>query len=89
MKLQYFGHLMWRANSLEKTLMLGKKAGEGDDRGWDDWMASLDSIDMSLSKLQKMQKDGEAWRAAIYGVAKSWTWLSKWATTTPQSYFEE
>ena len=53
-----------------------KAGGEGDDRGWDGWMASLDSMDMSLSKLQEMVKDREAWHAAVHGVAKSWTPLS-------------
>ena len=53
---------------------------EVDDRGWDGWMASLDSMDMSLSKLQEMVKDREAWRAAVQGVAKSQTQLSNWTT---------
>ena len=51
-----------------------------DDRGWDGWMASLDSMDMSLSKLQEIVKDREAWHAAVHGVAKSWTWPSDWTT---------
>ena len=73
LKLQYFGHLMGRTDSLEKTLMLGKikhreKRG---NRGWDSWMASLTQY-MSLSKLHKMVKDREAWRDAVYGVANSW-----------------
>ena len=85
--LQYFGHLMGRADSLEKNLMLGKtKAkGEGDDRGWDGWMAS-DSMDMSLSKVREIVKDREAWLAVAHGVGKSQTWLSDWTTTTTTNY---
>ena len=69
--LQYFGHLMGRADSLEKTLMLGKtKAkGEGDDRGCDGWTAS-DSMDMSLSKFRAIVKDREAWLAVAHGVGR-------------------
>ena len=72
LKLQYFGHMMQRANSLENTLMLGK-IGKRDDRGGAGWMASIDSMDMSLRKLQEMVKDRKAWHAAIHGVTKSWT----------------
>ena len=79
LKLQYFGHLMRRTDSLERhrcwKRLKGK--GEGDDRGWDGWMASL-SLDMSFSKLRELAMDREAWSAAVHGVAKSWTWLSNW-----------
>ena len=77
-KLQYFGHLMWRTDSLEKTLMLGKIEGKGDDRGWDGWIASLSPMDMNLSKLQELVMDREAWHAAVHGITKSWTWLRDW-----------
>ena len=77
--LLYFGHLMWRADSLEKTLMLGKI--EGRRRGWDGWMASV-TQDMSLSKLWEIMKDREVWGAAVHGVTKSQTQLSDWTATT-------
>ena len=87
LNLQYFGHLMRRANSLEKTLILGKTDGRrrrGQKRMR--WLNSItDSMDMNLTKLQEIVKGREAWLAAVYDVAKSWTGLSHSATTEDQS----
>ena len=88
LKLQYFGHLMWRVDSLEKTLMLGGIGGRR-RRGWQrmSWLDGItDLMDTSLSELQESVLDREAWRAAIHGVTMSQTWVSNWTELNPSSY---
>ena len=85
MKLQYFGHLMWRADTLKKILMLGKTEGK---RRWRQqrmrWLDSItNSMDINMSNLREIVKDREAWSTVVHGVAKNWTRLSNW-TTTPK-----
>ena len=94
LKLQSFGHLMswlignelthWKRPWCWERL---KAVGEGDDRGWDAWMSSPDSMDMSLSNLQKMVKDRKVWCVEVHRVAKSWTCLSNWTELNWMSFY--
>ena len=92
LKLQYFGHLMWRTDSLEKTLILGKTESRR-RRGWQRmrWLDGItDAVNLNLGKFQEMVRDKEAWHAAIHGIAKSQTRLGNWTTTKcyrPYLYF--
>ena len=88
LKLQYFGHLMWRADSFEKTLMLGKI--ESGRRGWQSmrWLDGItDSMDTSLSKLRELVVDRKAWHAAVHVVAKSQTCVSNWTELKLETAF--
>ena len=90
LKLQYFCHLMWRADSLEKTLMLGKTEGRRrrGNRGWEWYDSITDSMDMNLRKLQEIPKVRGGWRATVLGVTKSQTSLGDWTTIDASTHIK-
>ena len=91
LKLQYFGHVMWRTDSLEKTLMLGEIEGGGRKgrQRWDGWMASPIQLLWVWASSGSWWWDREAWRAAVHGVTKSWTWLSNWTELNRCTHYED
>ena len=83
LNLQYFSCLMWTANSLEKSMMLGKIEGRRREHQRLRWLDGItDTMHMNLGKLREMVRDREAWRAAICGIEKIWTWMGNWTPTT-------
>ena len=89
LKLQYFGHLMWRVNSLEKALKLAMIEGKRRRQQKMRWLDGInDSMDMSLNKFQEIVKERKAWYAAVHGVTKSWTWRSNWWWRTLKYFVE-
>ena len=82
LKLQYYGHLMWTANSLENSLMLEKTEGKRRGHQRMRWLDGItNATDMNLGKLQEIVRDSETWHATVHWATKSWTWLGDWTTT--------